>query len=371
MADERLLLTKVHGLSDLELAALLCLVNREHCIVSTPPVALNELVEELQLIATKIFGLKCAVVDCTPQTSLEDFASSILTPQSLAAARSGSPLRTRNESYFSRAGISPLTSVTASSPTGPGTAGNSSIANVVVARNLDRAPKTVQIQVLELLRTRRIFTRTSVQTAPKQFLFIAALGSESGGQAHVTLHLNDYFFIAHWHDPDDGFPNLDEAYDAADGAETASTESVLKKSTHGDVPPLADDPLFSEGDIAALAKLSREVQIEVDVTRYQMNVVSYLRMHRAVAGGIEPSATKHFEQLLKCLAPLHSLDFVTPALVHLAARKVYLHRVRIVHPRQERSMQWGSQLEAIESILEGISPEDVIEDVLSMVAAPL
>ncbi|OLN84467.1 Uncharacterized protein YeaC [Colletotrichum chlorophyti] len=369
MADEEDLLAKVHGLSDLELAALLCLVNREHCIVSTPPVALDELVQELQLIATKTFGLKCAVVDCTPQTTLEDFASSILTSPSPTTTRSGSPLRTRNDSYFSRAGISPLTSLTASSPTGPG-AVPSSIANVVLARNLDRAPKAVQIQALELLRTRRIFTRTSVQTAPKQFLFVAALGAESGGKAHVTLHLNDYFFIAHWHDPDDGFANLDEAYDAVDGAETASTESVVKKSIQEDVLPI-EEPILGEGDIAALTNLSRDVQINVDVLRYQMNIVSYLRMHRAVAGGIEPAATKHLEQLLKCLAPLHRLDYITPALVHLAIRKIYLHRIRIVHPRQERSMQWGSQVEAIESILEGVGPEEVIEEVLSMVAAPL
>ncbi|EXF81854.1 hypothetical protein CFIO01_06761 [Colletotrichum fioriniae PJ7] len=390
MADEEDLLTKVHGLSDLELAAFLCLVNREHCIVSTPPVALNELIEELQLvgppvaavplptsliclqIATKTFGLTCAIVDCSPQTTLEDFASSILIAQSPTAIRSGSPLRTRNDSYFySRAGISPLTAVNAYSPTGPGGAAGSSIANVILARNLDRAPKAVQIQVLELLRTRRIFTRTSVQTAPKQFLFVAALAAESGGQAHVTLHLNDYFFIAHWHDPDDGFANLDEAYDKADDAETASTESVVKKSIHEETIVVSEDPLLSEGDIASLAKLSREVQVNVDVLRYQMNIVTYLRMHRAVAGGIEPIATKHLDQLLRCLAPLHSLDFVTPALVHLAIRKVYLHRIRIVHAKQERSMQWGSQQEAIESILEGVGAEDVIEDVINMVAAPL
>ncbi|OHE95928.1 hypothetical protein CORC01_08780 [Colletotrichum orchidophilum] len=372
MADEEDLLTKVHGLSDLELAAFLCLVNREHCIVSTPPVALNELIEELQLIATKTFGLTCAVVDCTPQTTLEDFASSILIAQSPAATRSGSPLRTRTDSYFySRAGISPLTAVNASSPTAPGGAAGSSIANVILARNLDRAPKAVQIQVLELLRTRRIFTRTSVQTAPKQFLFVAALAAESGGKAHVTLHLNDYFFIAHWHDPDDGFANLDEAYEGTNDAETASTESVVKKSINEEAMAVSEDPLLSEGDIASLAKLSREVQVNVDVLRYQMNIVTYMRMHRAVAGGIEPVATKHLDQLLRCLAPLHRLNFVTPALVHLAIRKVYLHRIRIVHAKQERSMQWGSQLEAIESILEGVGAEDVIEDVISMVAAPL
>lgn len=120
-----------------------------------------------------------------------------------------------------------------------------------------------------------------------------------------------------------------------------------------------------------MAKLSREVQVDVDVLRYQMNIVSFLRMHRAVAGGITPTATKHFEQLMKSLAPLHGLDYVTPSLVGLAARKVYLHRVDIVTPEKERSMLWGSELAAVRAILGGIGPDDVIEEVLAMVPAPL
>jgi hypothetical protein len=102
-----------------------------------------------------------------------------------------------------------------------------------------------------------------------------------------------------------------------------------------------------------------------------MNIVSFLRMHRAVGGGITPSATKHFEQLAKCLAPMHHLDYVTPALVALAARKVYLHRIRVVDPEKERSMQWGSELGAVKALLDGIGPQDVIEDVLGMVTAPV
>ncbi len=100
-----------------------------------------------------------------------------------------------------------------------------------------------------------------------------------------------------------------------------------------------------------------------------MNVVSFLRMHRAVAGGVSPAATKHLEQLTKSLAPLHGLDYATPALVVLAARKIYPARLRIVSPPEERSMQWGSELAAIEALLDGIGPEDVIEDVLGTVAA--
>lgn len=43
-------MSKIHSLGDLDLAALLCLVNREHCIISTEPEALDDLVEELQLV---------------------------------------------------------------------------------------------------------------------------------------------------------------------------------------------------------------------------------------------------------------------------------------------------------------------------------
>lgn len=109
----------------------------------------------------------------------------------------------------------------------------------------------------------------------------------------------------------------------------------------------------------------------MDILRYQMNIVSFLRMHRAVDGGITPAATKHLHQLVKSLAPLHKLDYVTPALIGLAVRKVYLHRIRITEPEKERSMQWGSQLEAVEALLEGVGPEEVVEEVLEMVTAPL
>lgn len=112
------------------------------------------------------------------------------------------------------------------------------IANFVLARNLDRAPHAVQIQALELLRTRRIFTRTTVLVAPKQFVFVPVLEAASGGRARVTPHLNDFLSIAHWHDPEHGFVNLDENKDGDgdddDGGlypddDAASTGSIVKK----------------------------------------------------------------------------------------------------------------------------------------------
>lgn len=40
-------------------------------------------------------------------------------------------------------------------------------------------------------------------------------------------------------------------------------------------------------------------------------------------------------------------------------------------PGKERSMQWGSKLDAVVAALEDVGPDDVIEDVLGMVDVPL
>jgi len=50
MADE--ILQKVHDLSDVELAALICLVAKEHCIIDTEPDSIDDLVQELELVCS-------------------------------------------------------------------------------------------------------------------------------------------------------------------------------------------------------------------------------------------------------------------------------------------------------------------------------
>lgn len=409
MADDEQqpLVAKIHRLSNLELALLLSLVAREHCLISTPTAAVDLLVEELRLISINTFRLQPAVISCNAHTTLDDFATALL----VHAASPVSPVQQRSSSHHHDPAASYFSPQPGAAGGGVGSRHYPShlrphhqhpyspptpaqIANVVIAKNLDLAPRAVQIQALELLRTRRVFTRSAVHAAPRQFLFIAAVGAEGAGHARVTPHLNDFLYLAHWHDPEEEeedrggeerFAGLDtegedrDADDGEDGASTTSSESVVKSGVAGrprtGSAATSDygnrGPFFTEKELSCLAELGQKVRVDVDVIRYQMNIVSYLRMHRAVAGGITPTATKHFERLMKSLAPLHGLDYVTPALVALAARKVYLHRIKLVAPEHERSMQWGSDLAAVEAILEGVGPEEVIEDVLEVVAAPV
>ncbi|EDN91116.1 hypothetical protein SS1G_00519 [Sclerotinia sclerotiorum 1980 UF-70] len=356
MADEELI-NKIHELSDLELAALICLVAEEHCIIDTDPDALDDLVQELQLVASKVFGLTYAVIDCNSHTTLDDFAHAILSVDA-TPPRTDSPLLNRRDSYFLQTPA--FQSINRSSVSE--TTDNKTIANVIIARNLDEASRQIQIQALELMRTKRLFTRTSIQNAPKRFLFIAAI---AGGQGpRLTKHLNDYMFISHVHDPQDGFPNLEDLFTD----DTTSTLSVVKRSS----TLQAEESLWariSPMDIENLAQQSKNTTVTVEVKQYQQNIASFLRIHRAVATGISAIATKHFDKLVRCLAPFHGLPYVTPSLVALAARKIYLHRIEIANPERERSMQWGSDLDAVRELLDGIGPEDVIEDVLGSAGA--
>lgn len=100
-------------------------------------------------------------------------------------------------------------------------------------------------------------------------------------------------------------------------------------------------------------------------------MVTFLRMHRAVGGGISPRATQHFNLLVRCLAPLLGVEFVSSSLVSLAAPKIYPHRIAISIAEDERSMQYGSNIAAVSTMLEGITPEQVIEFVLEEVEVPL
>ncbi|GAP89123.1 putative ATPase associated with various cellular activities aaa_3 protein [Rosellinia necatrix] len=456
MADEDLV-RKVRELGDIDLAVLLCLTSREHCIISTDAEYLDDLTVELQLVASNTFGLNSAVVDCTPETTLDDLVAAIHLPQPKPTpiTRSPSPLHTRGaESYFSThhgngiggahsqqhqngarrppSSLSPGANVAPTSPSRSSLQSTSTqqqqIANVILARNLNTAPMAVQIQCLELMRTRRIFTRTTVQLCPKQFLLIAVLGSESAGQARLTKHLNDYFYISHWQDPEDGFSHLDggdddeggegeyntdnnsrrvdrggeDARDDDDTASQASSASVVRRTRSSKTPStpiptptrasaqgnsqVTDNNsgggggssstrrgrLFTETDISALSALGLQTHVDIEVQRYQMNIVAFLRLHRAVTpGSVPPAATTHFRALVRSLAALHGLGFATPELVRLAARKIYAHHIAVVPAERERSMQWGSDLAVVKALLEDVQPEDVIEDVLGMVDVPV
>ncbi|KAI4197479.1 MAG: hypothetical protein LQ346_002993 [Caloplaca aetnensis] len=300
---------KAAELSDVELALLLSVVANEHCLIQTEQAALDSLGQELHLAATSTFGRTPALLACREDTTLDEFTNGLLV-QSV-----------ESEPYH-------------------GTS--------------DADTK------------KRIYTRTAVFTAPKDFC-VAIIQNIMGPP--LNNHLLDHIFMSHYHDTEDGFVNLaaTSAWNEDDGS---SSSSVVRTSVFRN-PINGVDRTFTKNDIRNVIRQSRGVTVTAEVKCYLQNIVTFLRLHRAVDGGITPRATKYFDTLVTCLAPLHGLQFVTPSLVDLAARKVYPHRIVLTIPDRERSLQYGSDLAAVSAYLEDVTPESIVEEVIKSVETPL
>lgn len=73
----------------------------------------------------------------------------------------------------------------------------------------------------------------------------------------------------------------------------------------------------------------------------------------------------------RLLAPLHGVDYVTPAMVNLAARKVFRHRIIVARAEDDRSLQYGSEIYSVEQLLAHATPDTILDDVTVQVDAPL
>lgn len=331
----------IQQLNDLELAILASLVTEEHCIFATDAESTDGLKHELHAICTHTFGLGTTTITCNADTSVDDLNEALLVErreelddESRTYSQPSSAVRNIG---FSRLGRSP-------SPSAINDIEPRRIANVVIAADLDLTDTSVHIQVLELLRTRRVFTRTAMHTAPKDFLFISIMSSPG---ERLTHHLNDMFCMSHFHLSEDGL-----AY--ADG--------LLEK----DVAPSLPDV-----DIRTLREQAQKVRMTGEVASYLHNIVLFMRNSRYITGGVTATATKQLRSLSSALAPLHGLDYVPPSLVVLATRKIYPHRLILATSDTEKSLQWGSDPRAVGRVLENITVEGVIEDVLASFESPL
>lgn len=269
LADmQSFILEKVQQLSDLDLAILVSLVSGHHCILSSDVRIVKDLCHELRLTCSETFGMQTALVNCSGKTTVDDFNESLLVDvidnfEDAREYRHGSRMRSPAVNNLR---------VPSHSPSRTGRIGSLNnelddrrIANVVIATNLDLATPSVQVQALELLRTRRIFTRTSMHSAPRNFLLVVVL-SEPG--ARLSHHLNDMFALSHFHAEEDGFPHLE-------------------KGTF-DKPNFTN---FSDEEVKYLRESVKSVNMTGEIREYLHNIAIFMRMSRYVKGGVTATST--------------------------------------------------------------------------------
>ena len=139
-------------------------------------------------------------------------------------------------------------------------------------------------------------------------------------------------------------------------------------------------------DIQRLTEASQDVTYQAETLVYLHNLVVFLRAHEAVSWGVTPISTQHLELLgrkvshavscrvltkSRCLACINDTQFVSPGLIKLAAKKVYLHRISMTTPESQGIDQDRSNSIAFRQAWSGQSPERIIDEVLEDIQVPL
>ncbi|KAJ5587526.1 uncharacterized protein N7459_003291 [Penicillium hispanicum] len=358
--DETSLEDLVRRLSDLEVALFLCLVAREHCLIETTSGSIDDLAKELGLICSNTFDLSYSILECCSTTSIEEIHIEILTPDARKSqarppyARLKSGSSSNVSSYMSPRDRS-------KSPIPSAHLDEVNIVNVVIAKNFNLVDEDIQVQMLQLMLTRKLVTETGNLNAPRDFLFLPLVARETDQlQPPLKTHLNGHLFISQFHYPEDGYVYLEEDDWLSDGQLSAS--SVIRTPKHPQEKTAKIDLMI----IDKLREASELVTKNAEVVRYIQDIVVFLRLSRAVAGGISAKANNHFTRFAQLLAPLHGIDFLTPSIVALAARKVFRHRIVVATPSDDRSLQYGSDIGAVSHILADVTPDSILDGVLAL-----
>ncbi|KAJ8103949.1 hypothetical protein POJ06DRAFT_9852 [Lipomyces tetrasporus] len=347
--------------ADLFVGLLASLVGKQHAIVTVDGDMYLDFAEKMiLLIASNIFGFTTTSVVCAPETTSEEFANSMLIASEFAPG-SFSPLPSQmhdNSAEYPWHGIRADTDqqrgMLTQQQRGLSSRGQK-FPNLVVIRNLDQSSNYVQAQLLEILRTKKLVTSKGLFMTPPSFLVIPLL-SKGNMRLHLFPYLLDHFFISHNYEP----LNADES-----SAKPGKWTPLIS------LPPTTLQCLFSVKDIESLSSMANSVCISAEMKRYMHDVMVFLRMHRAIRGGISARASKDFELLIRCLCPLHGIGFATPSIVVIAARKTYSHRITLATAQDERSVLYGSEPEALSKFIQHWTPDLVLDDVLDTVPAPM
>ncbi|EAA57593.1 hypothetical protein AN6910.2 [Aspergillus nidulans FGSC A4] len=219
-----------HELSDLELALLICLGGREHCLIEATEGNIHDVAAELALICSHTYGLRYAVVEFSGTTSLEDFHDQVCT-------------HSRSE---------------------PGT-----VADVVIAKNFDYASERIQLEAVELMRSRKLTTSSGVREAPTHFLFVPVIVHDL---SQVRPKLNVHLVSLLWQ---------------------------LVMLSNAPRTTLSSYPTFTTLKAEALHDASKTVTTTAELVQYQQDIVVFLRLSRAVAGGISARSSIQFAKLAK------------------------------------------------------------------------
>jgi len=213
--------------------------------------------------------------------------------------------------------------------------------NIVLIDEVNRAPAKTQAALFEVMEERQITYDGIQYKMDFPFLVIATQNpiEQEGTYSLPEAQLDRFIFKIKI-----GYPTL------------AEEEQILirYKSHNGPVDVSSIQPIFSHEDIQKIHHVISALTVEENLLKYIAAITHRTRSHAKIYLGASPRASLSMMRASKAIAALRGRDFVTPEDIQYIAAPVLNHRI-ILTPEAE---------------MEGITPEEIIKEILATIEIP-
>lgn len=213
--------------------------------------------------------------------------------------------------------------------------------NVVLIDEINRAPAKTQAALFEVMEERQITYDGMRYQMDFPFLVLATQNpiEQEGTYNLPEAQLDRFLFKVKL-----TYPELEDesrilkryAFDLG----SASLESIQK--------------VFDAKELASIQEIIKTVKVEDQILNYIAELTNKTRNHGQIYLGASPRASLSMLKACKALAAISGRDFVTPEDVQNLAVPIYNHRL-ILSPEAE---------------MEGLEPENIIEELIRTVEVP-
>ncbi len=213
--------------------------------------------------------------------------------------------------------------------------------NIVLIDEINRAPAKTQAALFEVMEERQITYDGTMYPMSFPFLVVATQNPiEQEGTYNLPEAQLDRFLFKIKLD----YPELHQE------------EEILHKFKNSIKAPDLNEvkPVFNANEIQKIQDIVGKIIIEDNLVKYIAAITHKTRNHGKIYLGGSPRASLSILKSAKAIAGIRGRDFVTPEDIQFVAKPVLNHRL-ILTPEAE---------------MEGISIEDVIDEIIQTIEVP-
>ncbi len=213
--------------------------------------------------------------------------------------------------------------------------------NIILIDEINRSPAKTQAALFEVMEERQI-TYDGV-TYPMEFPFLVMATQnpieQEGTYRLPEAQLDRFLFRVKMK-----YPSLIQ-----------EEQIMLRYRDDIKSPDLSEiKPVFTVSDLKTIQELIKKIKVDLSIINYIARLVQDTREHGRLFLGASPRASLAILKSSKTYAAMRGRDFVTPDDVQFVAMHVLNHRI-ILSPEAE---------------MEGVTPEDVILEIIKKVEVP-